>query len=110
MTLGVTAVPATRPADVAATGLAYAGGALAAVGAAWWLFEDQRVRGAVLVLVGALALLGGLALRRSSARWRGWVAGVPAVLLALLAGYEWLWLVGAAMLQVLPDDWFTGLA
>lgn len=107
MTLGVTSMPVTRPADVAASALAYAGGALAAVGVAWWLLEDMRLRGAVLAVVGVLALLGGLALRRSDASWRGGVATVAAILVALLAGYEWLWLVGAAVLQVIPDNWFT---
>jgi len=107
MTLGVTAAPVTRPADVAASALAVAGGALVAVGAGWWLLEDQRVRGAVLVVVGVAALLGGLALRLSRAAWRGWVACVLAILLGLLTGYEWLWLVGAAILQVIPDNWFT---
>jgi len=107
MTLGVTAAPVTRPADVAASALAYAGGALAAVGAAWWLLEDQHVRGAVWVVVGVAALVGGLALRRSTAAWRGWVATILAILLGLIAGYEWLWLVGAAILQVFPDNWFT---
>jgi hypothetical protein len=107
MTLGVTAAPVTRPADVAASALAYAGGALTAVGVAWWILEDQRVRGAVLAAVGLAALLGGLAFRRSTAAWRGWVASILAIVLGLLAGYEWLWLVGAAILQVLPDNWFT---
>ena len=107
MTLGVTAAPVTRPADVAASALAFAGGALAAVGVAWWLLEDMRMRGAVLAVIGGVALLGGLALRRSTASWRGWVATVLAVVVSLLAGYEWLWLVGAAILQVVPDNWFT---